>query len=360
MADGDGWDFANAFRDCLGCAVIALDEQQRITALNPRGEQLLELDAGRVLGHPPVHLPPPLQEIIREAFSTGQPITDRRLVLQDSHRGSLAVQLNANPVRGENVNAAGVVLVLNDLSSAKKWEYNMRRIDRIHSVGTLAAGMAHEVKNALVAVRTFVDLLLEKDPQTELAGIVRREMIRVDAILGQMLKISGPAKPVFSTVQIHLVLERSLRLIHHLCQQKKITVTRSLGASSDLITGDQNQLEQALLNLLLNALDAMGKNGTLALSTEIIPANSQLAGLPPGNKKPLLRLAIQDNGVGIARTDMDRLFEPFFTTKAEGTGLGLAITRRIIQEHQGTITVQSDPNRGTTFSLFLPLDIPKP
>ena len=136
-------------------------------------------------------------------------------------------------------------------------------------------------------------------------------------------------------------------------------MTRSFNASSDLVTGDQNQLEQAFLNLFFNALDAMGKNGRLALSTEILSPNSQVAGLPQGKNKAFLRIVVHDNGVGIPPADMDRLFEPFFTTKPEGTGLGLAITRRIIQEHQGVVTVQSEPDKGTTFSLFLPLESPR-
>ena len=221
MEGRDGWDFANAFRDCLRGAIIAVDGQRKITALNPHAEQFLNLDPDRALGGSWTVLPVPLREIIQEAFSTGRAINDRRLVLQDAHRGPLAIQINATSMRSEDRQVSGVVVVLNDISSAKKWEYNMRRIDRIHSVGTLAASMAHEVKNALVAVKTFVHLLLEKNQQTELAEIVRREMVRVDAILGQMLNISGPAKPTFSTVQIHLVLDRSLQLIHCICCNKR-------------------------------------------------------------------------------------------------------------------------------------------
>jgi signal transduction histidine kinase len=113
-------------------------------------------------------------------------------------------------------------------------------------------------------------------------------------------------------------------------------------------------LEQAFVNLFFNALDAMGKNGRLAVSTELLPPGTKIAGLTQGKSKPLLRIVIQDSGIGIASENMDRLFEPFFTTKPDGTGLGLAITRRIIQEHRGVITVQSESEKGTAFSLVLP------
>lgn len=230
----------------------------------------------------------------------------------------------------------------------------MRRLDRLHSVGTLSASMAHEVKNAFVAIRTFVDLLLEKNQQADLADIVRLEMGRIDSILGQMRKFSGPAKPEFSSVRLHLLLDKSLQLIQHLLADKKIKVTRAFAASPDTVQGDHDQLEQALINLFFNALDAMKPNGVLTVSTQIIPEASGIAGLPHHKEGPYVRVTIQDNGTGIQPENMERLFEPFFTTKPDGTGLGLAITRRIIQEHHGVIAVESELNKGTMLSFTLP------
>jgi signal transduction histidine kinase len=221
-------------------------------------------------------------------------------------------------------------------------------------MGTLSASMAHEVKNAFVAVRTFVELLLEKNQEADLAEIVRQEMNRIDSIVGQMLKFSGPARPTFASVHLNFVLNKSLLLIQHLLEEKKIKLTRSFAHEADLVDGDGDQLEQALLNLFLNALDAMGENGRLTVATESLPADTKIEGLPPVKGGHYLRVVIQDSGVGISPENMERLFEPFFTTKPEGTGLGLAITRRIIQEHHGVITVKSEPNQGTEFSLILP------
>ena len=230
----------------------------------------------------------------------------------------------------------------------------MRRLDRLHSVGTLSASMAHEVKNAFVAVRTFVDLLLEQNKTAELAEIVRLEMSRIDTILAQMRKFTGPVQPNFSEVRLNFVMDKSLTLVQHLFEEKKIKVTRSLAASNDLLKGDPDQLEQAFINLLFNALDAMKPNGRLAVSTEMLAAETKIGGLPAQKNHPLVRVAIQGQWRGDSPENMDRLFEPFFTTKPDGTGLGLAITRRIIQEHDGAITVHSELNKGTTFNLFLP------
>lgn len=349
-----GLDFTNVLRDCLTCAVITIDEQRKVGGFNLKAENLTRLNAGQVLGHAMGLLPAPLQEIINETFSAAKPVTDRQIILRDATRGDLAIQVSATPTRMAGGRISGVVVVLNDISTAKKWESNMRRLDRLHSVGTLSASMAHEVKNAFVAVRTFVDLLLEQNKQDDLAEIVRLEMGRIDSLLSQMRKFSGPAKPAFSPVKLHFVLDKSLQLIQHLLEEKKIKVTRAFATAPDLLNGDQDQMEQAFINLFFNSLEAMKPHGNLTVSTELIPAGSKVAGWLGGKDQSLLRVVIQDDGVGIAAANMDRLFEPFFTTKPDGTGLGLAITQRIIQEHHGLITAQSEENKGTVFSLILP------
>ncbi|MDB6022697.1 MAG: Sensor histidine kinase [Pedosphaera sp.] len=350
----DGLDFVSVLRDCLSAAVITLDERRHVTGFNPRAELLTGLRAANVLGHGPELLPPPLQEIIGETFSTGNAVTHRQITIRDTKRGELSLVASVTPMQATAGKLSGVVAVLNDVSSVRKWETNMRRLDRLHSVGTLSASMAHEVKNAFVAVRTFVDLLLEKNKETELAEIVRLEMNRIDSIISQMLKFSGPAKPTLASLRVHFVLNKSLLLIQHLLEEKKITMTRAFGASSDLIDGDADQLEQALLNLFFNALEAMDADGRLDVSTVLLPPDAKIEGLPAVKGRRYLSVVIRDSGTGISAENMERLYEPFFTTKPEGTGLGLAITRRIIQEHQGIIAVQSELDKGTAFSLIFP------
>ncbi|MDB6125504.1 MAG: hypothetical protein JWQ71_4497 [Pedosphaera sp.] len=351
----DGINFVNILKTCLACGVLVIDDQQKISTITPYAKQLLRLKASQALHGSIDRLPLPLQSIIRETFSTGKPIVGRQLVLHTEERGGVILQANTAITESKDGKASGVVVTLNDVSSARKWESNMRRLDRLHSINTLSASMAHEVKNAFVAVRTFVDLLLEKNQKADLADIVRQEMNRINSLVSQMLKFSGPTQPAFSNVQLHLVLDKSLKLIQHLLHEKKIKITRSFTASPDSFKGDADQLEQAFINLFFNALDAMRPNGHLTVITETVPADTKIDGLPQGENKSLLRVIIRDNGIGIPSENMDRLFEPFFTTKPEGTGLGLAITQRIVQEHRGVITVQSEVEKGTTFSLILPV-----
>jgi two-component system sensor histidine kinase HydH len=179
-------------------------------------------------------------------------------------------------------------------------------------------------------------------------------MGRIDALVTRMLKFAGPAKPVFSEVRLHEVLDHSLRLVQPQLEGKTIASSRSFQAVPDLVRGDDCQLQQAFVNLFLNALEAMGPNGTLSVATEIVLSDARSAGAGDAAGQPRLRVTVKDDGPGIPPGDLARLFEPFFTTKPNGTGLGLPITRRIILEHQGTITVESQPGRGTAFHILLP------
>ncbi|HUC86069.1 MAG TPA: ATP-binding protein [Candidatus Acidoferrales bacterium] len=229
-------------------------------------------------------------------------------------------------------------------SSSQISEQNMRRLDRLANLGTLSAGVAHEIKNSLTAIKTFIEVLLQKGEDQELAVVVAKELSRIDAIVSQMLKFAAPRPPAFAAVQIHDVLEHSLRLLQHHISGKMISVKRDYQAKPGLARADEAQLQQVFMNLLFNALEAMGASGTLVVSTDTGEMN---------DKKHLL-VHIQDTGIGIPKENLPHLFEPFFTTKKNGTGLGLAISQRIIEEHHGKIEVHSEVYKGSTFTLWLP------
>jgi len=224
-------------------------------------------------------------------------------------------------------------------------ELSMRRLDRLASLGLLSAGMAHEIKNSLVAVNTFVGRLLQNGEDQEFSETVRRELRRIDTLVSQMLRFAAPSKNEFAAVHVHDLLDHSLRLVEHPLRSKMISLNRRYTAAPDTVSGDEYQLQQAFMNLLFNAIEAVGMNGTLTVSTEI-------AGKMPRERHVSIR--IQDTGMGIPPENLSRLFEPFFTTKKHGTGLGLAICQRIVHEHGGDITAQSQVKKGATFSISLP------
>lgn len=331
-----GLSFTEAVRDCLQPGIITVNSQRRITGFNVHAERFTNCRAAEVLHQPLERLPAEIRPVIEKVLTSGQSLEGEEISVATG-------TLNASAFPLGKAAAEGVTLVLNDLSPVQKLEGNMRQLDRLASVGALSASMAHEIKNAMVAVRTFVDVLVQENKSADLADIVSREMRRIDSIVGQMLRLAGPAKPTLASIRIHAVLDHALHLVQHQLEAKNLTARCAFNARVDLIHGDEYQLQQAFLNLFFNAIEALHPGGELRLKTELL-----------SNPRAIL-VSVADNGSGIAPENLGKLFDAFFTTKQHGTGLGLPITRRIIEEHKGSVTVESEPNQGTTFHVTLPL-----
>jgi signal transduction histidine kinase len=324
--------------------VACVDAGGRLLAASANAAALADKASAQPLS--PGDLHPELGKLLRR-FHEGGGVTPARARLQHPRFGPLDARVSAAGVRDEDGRDIAALLVIERAADDDK----MRHLDRLASIGTLSASMAHEIKNALLPVKTFVDLLASRHPDAELAGVVGREVGRINAILGQMLKFAGPARPTFARLHLHEVLKQSLGLLRLQLEGRNISLRLDLAAASDRVRGDAYQLEQVLLNLFFNALDAMGPGGELRVATE-----QTIADLPARPQTPALRVAVTDTGLGIAPEHLPRLFEPYFTTKPQGTGLGLSITRRIVEEHGGVIRARSEPSRGATFEILLPLD----
>jgi len=344
----DVLNFTDVLREGLSAGMIALDAQRRVTLFNTAAESITGLNGASVLNQAATALPAALCEAL-EAGEDGA----REIKFSSPARGEVLAQLTLAHERSPDGRLVRVLAVLNDLTTVRAFGQTMRRLDRLASIGTLSAGMAHEIKNAMQAVKTFIEVLIQKKQDAQLGEVVNRELCRINAIVSQMLRFAGPAKPVFTTVNVHDVLEQSLDLVHHHLEGRKISLHRAMEARPDAVRGDSYQLEQVFLNLFFNALDAMGADGRLTIATEVVPTEqSALLG------SPALRVCVKDSGIGIPPENLGRLFEPFFTTKPNGTGLGLPITQRIIQEHRGVISVSSKPGEGAAFDILLPLAVP--
>ncbi len=219
----------------------------------------------------------------------------------------------------------------------------MQRLDRLANLGMLSAGMAHEIKNGMVAIKTFVDLLVQKNQEAELAEVVGRELQRINAIVTQMLRFAAPKAATFATVRMHDLLDHSLRLLQH-----------QIGAKSDFAA--EKLPGRAGHGARRRRAIAAGVHEPAAQRDRGDGHERRVDG-QHGNRgrRKQLQIHIRDTGAGIARENLAQLFEPFFTTKANGTGLGLAISRRIALEHHGAIEVRSETAKGSTFTLSLPV-----
>jgi len=222
-AGREGLNLANVLRESLLCGVVVVDSKQRVNLLAGETEEILGLGQRRARQYSIDDLPESLQRLTREAMASGQAILDREIKLTVPRKGVHSLQINAVPVR-PGAKESGVALVIRDLTSPKSLEHDLRRLDRLASMGTLAAGMAHEIKNALVAGKTFVQSLLEKHQDAELVTIVRREMDRIDSIVSQMLKFASAPRAEFAAIHLHEVLDFSLRLVdpHFRSEERRV------------------------------------------------------------------------------------------------------------------------------------------
>jgi signal transduction histidine kinase len=323
-----------------GCGVLVVGARERIVACTTGAVAQLRATAARLKNASVNSLPAPLPEMIRAAARSGRAVSNREIEIQTPRGGTTTLRASILPVKSRG--SAQVIVVLGQPAPA--FEQNLQRLDQLASLGMLSASMAHEIKNGMVAVKTFVDLLALKNEDAELTAVAGRELQRINAIVTQMMRIASPKSASFATVRLHDLLDRSLQLLQHQSGEKMISVRRNYQAAPDTVRGDDAQLQQVFLNLLLNAIEAMGANGELTVSTEAADGGQ-------------LKIQIRDTGTGIAPKHLARLFEPFFTTKKNGTGLGLTISKRIALEHQGTIEVQSEIAKGSTFTLSLPVSV---
>jgi len=346
-----GWQgtFENMLRASVASGILLVDSGDKISAITAEAERTLKAVQP---GFPKQleELPETLRHIIREVQQSQSAVVNRHMNLCGS-AGSVPVVVNAARSVSD---ARGVVVAIKRDNSSDEMEQNLRRLDRLASVGTLSASMAHEIKNALVAVRTFTDLLLEKNSDSDLASIVRREVGRVDSIVSQMLRFAAPAQPRFSSIALHKVLDHCVRLVQHGKRHKQIAFKSEFSATPDALIGDDHQLEQAFVNLLFNAVESIESEGILSVSTDLVPDVGSGELREEASPKQWLRIRISDTGAGIPADKLGHIFEPFFTTKQTGTGLGLAVTRRIVRQHHGKIHVESVVGKGTTFIVLLP------
>jgi signal transduction histidine kinase len=225
-------------------------------------------------------------------------------------------------------------------------EGQLRRADRLSALGELSAGMAHEIRNPLGSIKGTAEILRDgvasDDPKLEFADILIKEVDRLNKVLEDFLRFARPEPVELGRFTPNKVIEEVLELTRQQALRNRVEVEVVLAEDLE-IPGRGEQIQQALLNLVLNALQVMPDGGQLKVSSTV-----------HGNE---VRIHVSDNGPGIALEDRDRIFNPFVTTRDSGTGLGLAITQRIIQSHDGHIHLESTPGHGSSFTLCLPISM---
>ncbi|HXI24139.1 MAG TPA: ATP-binding protein, partial [Pyrinomonadaceae bacterium] len=255
----------------------------------------------------------------------------------------------------------GQILTLVDATEAAKSEAALRRTESLAAVGSAAAQLAHEIKNPLGSIRLGVEMLRQytADPEADKTiSLVERGIHHLNKLVVDVTQFSRPRQLEVGETDLHDVINLSVELVADRVQDKETPIKTSFNGEAIHGMWDKEQLREVFVNLLGNAIDASEAKSPVEISTELITANSAPPKFDaaPITQRDLAVIVITDHGLGMDSKIQARLFEPFFTTKKRGTGLGLSIVRQIIDLHGGTIEVQSEKGKGTTFRIELPTE----
>lgn len=343
-------------------AVIVVTDEGKIVLFNPAAEELMGISARRVLGEKYENIFQKNENLIRQITETlrtqeSRSNSDSQIKRFDGKKvpAGIVSSILCNS-RGDK---EGVIILIRDLTRIKDLEEEVKRKERLAALGTLAAGVAHEIRNPMGAVKGATQLLKAEINDSrnlnEYCSVIVKEIERIDGIIESLLDIARPMRFIFKPVNIHQVIDKVLFLMQKNFKEKDILCIRIFDPSLPLITADEGRLAQVFMNIISNSCDAMIKSGRLIITTKIA-SDSFFSRIDTGSGfNSMIEISIADEGRGIPKEIKDRVFDLFFTTKDKGTGLGLSICHRIIEEHKGLIRVQSEEEQGTTFTIYLPI-----
>jgi two-component system sensor histidine kinase HydH len=341
--------FSDTVVENMPIGLIALDDRQRIAAFNHTAESLMQLSFKDVTGKAADQILPP--EICAEINcpQIRDQVIEKEIDCTVGNGLIVPLEIGASLLADDSGTHLGYVILFKDLTEVRALHQEIERSRRLASVGRLAAGVAHEIRNPLSSIKGFATYFKQRyqdvpeDQQT--ANIMIQEVDRLNRVVSQLLEFARPVSISAQPTSVKDLVANSLKLIQQQARDRQITINTSNSSKIDAVKIDPDRINQVLLNLNLNAIEAMEPGGKLQIDIFDSDENSELI------------IRIKDTGRGIAKEDLPKIFDPYFTTKSSGTGLGLAIAHNIIEAMGGTIEVKSEPGKGTAFTLRLPVEL---
>lgn len=331
--------------------IIVLEGEGRVSYANRAAEKLLGFSAEQAQGLP-------IKRYLREvewdrvldldADEWSRVVSREIEISYPEHR---FLDFYIVPLRAVKEGEKGAVLILRDVTRDRESESRTIESERLQAITLLAAGVAHEIGNPLNSLTIHLQLLdrelahvpeAERAALKELVDVSRREVERLDQIITQFLRALRPSRPAFERAPLRAILDETLEFLRHEIADRDVIVeVEDLGEIPNALV-DRGQIKQVFFNIIRNAIQAMQHGGVLRITLS--------------SDDRFVAVSFKDTGPGIPPEELGSIFEPYFTTKSEGSGLGLMIVQRIVRDHGGEIEVHSEPNAGTTFTVFLPRD----
>ncbi|MDZ7292161.1 MAG: PAS domain S-box protein [candidate division KSB1 bacterium] len=389
--------FNESIIQSIGSGLMTVDLERRITSFNQAAEEVLGWRAYEVVGRyideifspEECHrlLPSSNPDLASDLEQQNQPaphgagnktdfttatesggasaLLSREMELKRKDGKTIYIGFSVTPRIDNRNQRVGTIISFRDISLIKQMQAEVLRMDRLASLGVLASGIAHEIRNPLAGIKTVAQTLEEEidpnDNRREYIARIIRQVNRMDDLLKTLFSYARPKSPVPTQCRLQDIVSEAKALMQQRFEKHGIEFIESYAPDLPLVCVDFQQIQQVLINLFLNAIDAMPSGGRLSVMARprytLLQRVDRRRRYPLPNKRTLYaELNIIDTGEGIPRENLQAIFDPFFTTKPQGSGLGLSIVYRIIEEHHGDIQVQSEVGRGTTFSLLLPTE----
>ncbi|MBN2319549.1 MAG: PAS domain-containing protein [Acidobacteria bacterium] len=330
--------FLHNILERLPCGVLVLDDRGDLTLCNPMAAEVLT-KSGK---HRRPYLNSGVRSYLASSVARSGSKREVEIPLKRGKKQKILATSGA-PLTDAGGDQVGTLHIIRDITEMKALQEQNKRVERLSAMGEMAVELAHEIRNPLGSVELFASLL-----EKEVSGDLKRwaENIRIGSrslnnIVSNMLHFANPLSPAFAEVDIHRIIQDVLAFTHPIMNQRKVRILKQLKADQPVLCADSELIKQMMLNLIMNAMNAMPSEGSLLVQTKNIKQEH--------DSGRGLEVKIQDSGIGIPPENLNRIFDPFFTTNKKGTGLGLSVVHRIVEQHSGTIRVSSEINHGTTF-----------
>ncbi len=337
--------------------VVTINDKGEITAMSADAEVILGVGFKSIIGHPITDLIPDIREnrgfhaLIGDMLLNKKTFVGKEMIITTEERDSIPVSISASFLRDRDDTLVGLIISFEDVEHLRKLQEQMRIVDRLTTLGGLAAGIAHQVRNPLCSIRGLAQLMKENADgdqiQRDYSDVILSDVDRIDRVVDRLLKFIQPSATGWAIASINDIIDDTLILAKHEIRKKDIDLKIDYSPNVPKILCQRENMIQAILNIFVNAFQAIDHKGTVAVSTEVL-GNAE-------DSESMIKVCISDSGPGIDEAALRRIFEPGFTTKEDGGGFGLAITKQTTEVHGGKITVESAPDKGATFVLLLPV-----
>ncbi len=325
--------------------LITVDQSLKVATYNPTALRILRSTWEEVDGRNVSDLLP-LRNEIEQILSGSAAEFEKEVELANESKVKTFLGLSVSPLKEPDSRVPrGAVVILRDLTMIRELEQKVRVNEKFAAFGRLSAGVAHEIRNPLNSIRGFIQyfqrkLVLEEEDY-RYTDLMLTEVDRLNRVISKLLAYSKPREPRLGIRSVDEVLDHCIRVVEREAEEAGVELSRKPSTDdAPLVLMDTDQITQVFLNILINAVEASVGGGQVTVAHEVAPDDRVL-------------ITVEDTGEGIPAEDMDKLFDPFFTTKRKGTGLGLAIVKSIIEGHGGEIETESEPGKGTRFTVSL-------